>query len=86
MSKILKQARLDSELVEEIQKVADSEHSGNFTAALESMVKQSVAIRSIDEQKRWMMYSGAKRLGAFRNCEERDYITLTNKMTDGLLI
>lgn len=86
MAKILKQTRLDSDLIDEIKKIAETSHDGNFTAAVESLLEQSIAIRSLSEQVRWKMYSGAKRLGALNKLDERDYVTTTNKMIEGLYI
>ena len=86
MAKIVKPIRFTQEMIEKIQAIADSEHSGNYTAALESLVSQSISIREIDEQTRWMMYSGSKNLGAFNELEERESVALTGKMVDGLHI
>jgi hypothetical protein len=84
MAKIVKPIRFEQELIDKIQSIADVEHSGNYTAALESLAVQAIALRDIDERARWMMYSGSKRLGAFNNLDEREYMNLTKKMTKAL--
>lgn len=86
MAKLVKPIRFEQEMIDAVQAVADSEHGGNYTAALESLVSQSMAIRSIEEQARWMMYSGSKRLGAFNDLDDKSYTALTSKMTTGLHI
>jgi DNA polymerase III delta prime subunit len=86
MAKILKQTRLESDLIDEITKIAETGYDGNFTAAVESLLEQSISMRSLPEQVRWQMYSGAKRLGALSDLEEREYVSMLGKMTDSLYI
>lgn len=86
MPKILKQTRLDSELIEEITKIAETSHDGNFTAAVESLLSQSIAIRTLPERLRWQMYSGAKSIGALSNLDEKSYLSTISNITDGLHI
>lgn len=81
MAKILKPTRFEEELITQIQKIADDEHSGNYTAALESLAKQALSMRSVDEDVRWKMYSGGKRF-----CDGFYDDKLTRKIIDGLHI
>ncbi len=86
MAKVLKQTRLDSDLVEEITRIADEYHDSNFTAAVESLLMQAISIRNLPEQLRWQMVSGVKRAGGLDRLSEQDYISAVNKITDGLYI
>lgn len=80
MATQIKTLRLDDDTISAIQEVADAEHSGNFTAAVKDMVNQASAMRSVDEDTRWKLYSGGKRFaGEF---DDR----LTRKIIDGLHI
>lgn len=81
MAKILKPTRFEEELISQIQKIADEDHSGNYTAALESLAKQALSMRSVDEDTRWKIYSGGKRFfdGSYDD-------KLTRKIIDGLHI
>lgn len=81
MAKILKPTRFEESLIKEIQAIADSEHSGNYTAALESLARQSLSMRSINENIRWGLYSGGK-----KHCGGAYDDKLTRKIIDGLHI
>lgn len=82
MAKILKPTRFEESLISEIQKIADLEHSGNYTAALESLAKQALSMRCIDEDTRWKIYSASKKACGSGFFEDR----LTRKLVDGLHI
>lgn len=81
MAKILKPTRFEEELINKIQAVADEDHSGNYTAALESLAKQALSMRSVDEDVRWKLYSGGK-----RHCGGGYDDKLTRQIIDGLHI
>ena len=82
MAKILKPTRFEENLISEIQKIADSDHSGNYTAALESLAKQALAMRCISEDTRWQIYSASKNACGSDFFEDR----LIRKLVDGLHI
>lgn len=81
MAKVLKPTRFEESLIAEIQEIADRDHSGNYTAALESLAKQALSMRSVDEDVRWKLYSGGK-----RHCGGGYDDRLTRKIIDGLHI
>lgn len=86
MAKILKQTRLEQGMVEAITKIAQENHDDNFTAAVESLLAQSIAMRSLPEQTRWYMYSGVKRFGGLEDLDERSYVSAVNQITAALFI
>ncbi|MGL5669068.1 MAG: hypothetical protein ACRDD9_23445 [Shewanella sp.] len=55
--KIAKTYRLEESAIEMIEKVAADEFSGNYTAALESMINQAYRMRQVDIREREVMYS-----------------------------
>lgn len=57
MAKKLKNLRIEEDKVEAIQKLANIEHDGNFTAAVDSLLNQALSMRGICERDRWEMYS-----------------------------
>lgn len=81
MAKILKPIRFEEGLIKEIQDIADTDHSGNYTAALEGIVKQALAMRSVDERVRWHLYSEGK-----KKCGQLYDDKMTRKIIDGLHI
>lgn len=80
MATQLKTLRLDDEIINQINDMANSEFSGNFTSAVKSLLSQAVSMRSIDEDVRWKIYSGWKRVD-----DDHDD-RLTRKIIDGLHI
>lgn len=64
MAKVAKYVKLEDKLVERVQKVADDEFSGNWTAALASLADQAIKMRSIDDRSRHVMYEAGKRCKA----------------------
>lgn len=62
MAKKLKNLRIEENKIKAIQKIADIEHEGNFTAAVESLLNQSLSMRGICERDRWEMYSSVSSL------------------------
>ena len=62
MAKKLKNLRIEEDKIKAIQKIADVEHEGNFTAAVERLLNQSLSMRGICERDRWEMYSSVSSL------------------------
>lgn len=60
MAKLIKQVRLDKDVINAVAAVAEADHSGNFTAAVESLLNQSLLMRCIDVQTRLKMYDHVK--------------------------
>lgn len=60
MAKTIKNIRLDNTLIEKISEVANTDHDGNFTAAIESLIGQSILMRGLDIKTRWSMYDSVK--------------------------
>ena len=67
VSKELKPIRLETEVIEYIQGQADTYFEGNFTKALEEMLNQSMAIRSLGDGVLHTMYSSVSNNGEFRH-------------------
>lgn len=60
MAKVIAHMRVDSEIVAAVKEIAQDQHNGNFTAAVEDLIRQSLQMRSIEESYRWKMYEAAK--------------------------
>lgn len=60
MAKTVKNIRLDNELISKITAIAERDHHGNFTAAIESLANQAILIRGLDTLTRWSMYDSVK--------------------------
>jgi hypothetical protein len=84
MSKQIVHMRIDEEIKDAVKKLADNEHDGNFTAAVESLLSQSLRLRLIEENTRWAMYSAAKK--ANDDLPIQEYSEFIRKLTDGLFI
>jgi len=61
MAKLIKQVRLDKNMINAVSAIADSDHSGNFTAAIESLLNQSLLMRQIEIETRLRMYDHVKK-------------------------
>lgn len=57
MAKTIKQMRLEDSVIDRVQGIANDHHDGNFTAAMESIINQALAMRDIDLSVRKQMYS-----------------------------
>lgn len=55
--KVSKTYRLEEAVIEMVENVAKSEFSGNYTAAIESMLVQAFRMRKVDQRDREAMYS-----------------------------
>lgn len=86
MAKSIKNIRLENQLIEKIQGMADCEYQGNFTAAMECLINQAISARSVDERVKWIMYSAAKQSIADEDLSEKDYHKFITKLTDALHI
>jgi hypothetical protein len=75
MAKKIKQMRFSAETIERINGIAEQDHDGNFTAAVESLIHQSLVTRSLDQSVRWHMYEGAKKVMADQY-DEKNYANL----------
>lgn len=60
MAKTIKNIRLENSLIERIHEIAKDDHDGNFTAAIESLINQSILMRGLMVQTRWNMYDSVK--------------------------
>jgi len=60
MAKKAKFLTLSEDVINTVSGIAETEFSGNFTAAIESLCNQSALMRSIDERVRHLMYDAAK--------------------------
>lgn len=60
MPKVTKTYRIEESCLDEVQKVADSEFDGNFTAALESLINQACLLRGMDIKQRHVMFDSVK--------------------------
>jgi len=57
MAKVVKTVRIEEDLIDKLGEIAKAEFGGNATAALESFIKQAIAVRDIPEGVRWGIYS-----------------------------
>jgi hypothetical protein len=78
--------RIGKELRESVKDLADSEFDGNFTAAVESLLGQSLRLRSVEINTRWAMYSAAKNANAHLPMSDQQYNEFIRTLTDGLFI
>lgn len=60
MTKKIVHMRISEDLHKAVTSMAESEHGGVFTAAVESLLTQALRMRGIDERVRWVMYGSAK--------------------------
>lgn len=60
MAKTVKNIRLDNTIIRKVSVIAEDEHEGNFTAAMESLINQALLMRGLDMQTRWNMYDRVK--------------------------
>lgn len=67
MAKALKQVRVEESMIEEIQKIADEDFDGNFTAALLDCASAGVNMRKVPEHVREEMKSGMRRTECGQN-------------------
>jgi len=86
MSKQIVHMRIGKELRESVKDLADSEFDGNFTAAVESLLGQSLRLRSVEINTRWAMYSAAKNANAHLPMSDQQYNEFIRTLTDGLFI
>ena len=86
MAKTVKNIRLENSLIDQVSALADLEYEGNFTAAMEDLISQSLVARSIEERTKWMMYSAAKQSVSDEELTEKEYHQFITKITDALHI
>lgn len=86
MSKQIVHMRIEKELRESVKDLADSEFDGNFTAAVESLLGQSLRLRTVETNTRWAMYSAAKNANAHIPMSDQQYNEFIRTLTDGLFI
>lgn len=86
MSKKIVNVRLDKEIKSAVKSLADDEYEGNFTAAVECLLAQSLRMRLIDINTRWAMYSAAKNHNSKVIMDDQQYNSFIRKLTDGLFI
>jgi hypothetical protein len=86
MSKQIVHMRIDEEIKDAVKKLADSEYEGNFTAAVECLLGQSLRLRMVEIDTRWAMYSAAKNAHAHLPMTDQEYNEFIRKLTDGLFI
>jgi len=85
MAKLIKQVRLDSHMIGAITEIADLNHDGNFTAALESLVNQSLVMRGIDINVRYEMYDKVKQ-AVYKQTEKDTGVANVRQLIDALHI
>jgi hypothetical protein len=78
--------RIDEEIKSAVKRLADSEYEGNFTAAVECLLAQSLRMRMIDLTTRWEMYGAAKNAKSKVVMDDKQYNEFIRKLTDGLFI
>lgn len=86
MSKKIVHMRLNEEIKSAVKSLADDEYDGNFTAAIECLLAQSLRLRLIDVNTRWAMYSAAKNHNSKVIMDDQQYNSFIRKLTDGLFI
>ena len=52
--------RLENSVIDQVQSIANEDHDGNFTAAMESIINQALAMRGVNVVLRWQMYDSVK--------------------------
>lgn len=85
MAKIIKQVRLESLLINQVEAVANEFHDGNFTAAVESLLSQSLIMRDLDIKTRWRMYDHVKQ-SEYERTEKETGIPNVRQLIDALHI
>lgn len=86
MSKQIVHMRIDEEIKAAVKLLSDEEYGGNFTAAIECLLTQSLRMRMIDVNTRWAMYSAAKNHNSNVIMDDQQYNGFIRKLTDGLFI
>jgi len=86
MAKTVKNIRLENSLIDQVSALADLEYEGNFTAAMEGLISQSLAARTIEERTKWLMYSAAKQSISGDDLTEKEYHQFITKITEALHI
>jgi hypothetical protein len=86
MSKQIVHMRIDEEIKSAVKRLADNEYEGNFTAAVECLLAQSLRMRMIDLTTRWEMYGAAKNAKSKVVMDDKQYNEFIRKLTDGLFI
>ncbi len=86
MSKQIVHMRLDSNIREAVKMLASEEYSGNFTAAIECLLSQSLRLREVEINTRWAMYSAAKNAASHTAMDDQQYNEYIRTLTDGLFI
>lgn len=84
MSKQIVHMRLDSEIRSAVKDFSETEFDGNFTAAMEKLLDQSLRMRLLDDRIRWEMYGAAKRAISDVCMNERQYKDFIDTVADGL--
>lgn len=59
--KLSKTYRLEEMVIEMVEKVAEAEFSGNYTAAIEGMLTQAFSMRQVGIRDREVMYAAWSR-------------------------
>lgn len=85
MAKAIKQVRLDQQMIIAVSEIADSEHNGNFTAALESLLNQSLLMRGLDIGIRHDMYNKVKQ-SVYKQTEKDTGVANVRQLIDALHI
>lgn len=86
MSKQIVHMRIDEDIKSAVRELADKEYEGNFTAAIECLLAQSLRMRLVDINTRWAMYSAAKNHNSNVIMDDQQYNGFIRKLTDGLFI
>ena len=60
MTKIKRNVSLTEEQFKAVSKLAHDEHKGNFTAAVDVLLAQALAMRKVPKQVRFSMYDQAE--------------------------
>lgn len=77
MKKIQKTIRVSQETIDMIKSVSDNDYNGNWTLALENMIKNSFAVMSIPEEERDKL-----RVSCRKGPYNSEYIKHERKMID----
>lgn len=85
MAKLIKQVRLDKSLINQVESISNEFHDGNFTAAIESLLMQSLIMRSLDIKTRWMMYDHVKQ-SEYERTDKETGIPNVRQLIDALHI
>lgn len=82
MTKEIVHMRMDSAIRNSVKEIAEADYNGVFTAAIESLLNQAITMRSIDQQKRWTMYSAAK--NSEHQDSDKEHMKFIRSLVDGL--